>query len=157
MAKGCYSRPTPVKECSSAHANSLVGEVTLNVRISPGEFLDKLTILEIKLERIHDPEKVRNVGRELELMRAAWAACSFSATDVSAEVRELKSVNEALWEIEDQIRVKESLGAFDAEFVQLARSVYQNNDRRAAIKRELNLALHSDLLEEKSYSEYGKP
>ena len=129
--------------------------MNLTIKISPGEFLDKLTILEIKIERMRDPEKLRNVGRELELMRAAWAARAFSGQDVSAQVVALKSVNEALWEIEDSIRVKESLGAFDAEFVQLARAVYQTNDRRAAIKREINLALRSDLLEEKSYSEYG--
>ena len=128
----------------------------LNVRLSPGEFLDKLTILEIKLARIADPAKRRNVALELELMRAAWAASSFAGAEVSSRLAELKSVNEALWEIEDRIRAKEAREAFDAEFVQLARSVYRDNDRRAAIKREINLMLRSDLIEEKSYSKYDK-
>ena len=128
----------------------------LNVRLSPGEFLDKLTILEIKLARIADPAKRRNVALERDLLRAAWAASSFASADVSAQVLALKAVNEALWEIEDQIRVHEARGVFDAGFVQLARSVYLQNDRRAAIKREINLMLRSDLIEEKSYSKYDK-
>jgi hypothetical protein len=128
----------------------------LTVKTSPGEFLDKLTILEIKSERIHDPEKLRNVRRELELLRADWAASPLSATDVSALVRELKTLNETLWDVEDRIRAKEAKGVFDAEFVQLARAIYRTNDRRAAIKRRLNLALGSDLIEEKSYSDYGQ-
>lgn len=128
----------------------------LSVKISPGEFLDKLTILEIKIERIRDPAKLKNVRHELELLRADWAASPLSATDVSSLVRELKAVNEALWEIEDGIRVKESRGTFDDEFIQLARSVYRTNDRRTAIKRELNLLLRSELIEEKSYADYDR-
>lgn len=126
----------------------------LSVQTSPGEFLDKLTILEIKSERMTDAAKLANVSRELELLRATWAASPLAARDVAALVADLKRVNEALWEIEDQIRLKEAAAAFDAEFVQLARSVYRTNDRRAAIKRELNVALGSDLLEEKSYQKY---
>jgi hypothetical protein len=128
----------------------------LNVPISPGEFLDKLTILEIKIERIADPGKLENVRRERDLLAATWAASPLAASDVSALVAELKRVNEALWEIEDNIRIKESTAAFDAEFVELARSVYHTNDRRAEIKRALNLALASDLIEEKSYAAYRK-
>lgn len=128
----------------------------LSVKTSPGEFLDKMTILEIKVERIQDPEKLRNVRHELELLRADWQASPLAARDVSALVAALKEVNEALWEIEDRIRVKESEGVFDAEFIDLARSVYRRNDRRAALKRELNLALGSDILEEKSYADYGR-
>jgi hypothetical protein len=129
--------------------------VHLTVKISPGEFLDKLTILEIKLERIQDPTKLENVRRELELLRADWKAAPPAGADVSRLMGELKTVNETLWEIEDRIRAKESQGAFDDEFIRLARSVYRTNDRRSAIKRALNLALRSDLVEEKSYTEYG--
>jgi hypothetical protein len=126
----------------------------LSVQTSPGEFLDKLTILEIKSERMADAAKLANVNRELELLRATWAASPLASRDVAALVADLKRVNEALWEIEDRIRLKEASGAFDGEFVELARSVYRTNDRRAAIKRELNVALGSDLLEEKSYQKY---
>ncbi|MEP7027130.1 MAG: DUF6165 family protein [Candidatus Eisenbacteria bacterium] len=128
----------------------------LNVPIAPGEFLDKLTILEIKIERIADPGKLENVRRELDLMRAAWAASAAAAADVAELVAELKRVNEALWEIEDQIRVYESQSDFGARFVELARSVYHTNDRRAEIKRAINVALSSDLIEEKSYADYHR-
>ncbi len=126
----------------------------LNVQTSPGEFLDKLTILEIKAERMHDAAKLENVRRELELLRETWAASPLSVRDVAAPVAALKGVNEALWDIEDRIRAKEAARTFDDEFVELARSVYRTNDRRAAIKRELNVALGSDILEEKSYQAY---
>ena len=126
----------------------------LNVQTSPGEFLDKLTILEIKSERIEDAAKLGNVRRELELLRSTWAASPLAGRDVAALVAELKRVNESLGEIEDRIRAKESGRSFDAEFVELARSVYRTNDRRAEIKREINVALGSDLLEEKSYQRY---
>jgi hypothetical protein len=126
----------------------------LNVQTSPGEFLDKLTILEIKAERIADPAKLANVRRELDSLRAVWAASPLAGRDVSRTVAELKAVNEALWEIEDSIRRHEAERRFDEAFVELARSVYRNNDRRAALKRELNVALGSDLLEEKSYTDY---
>ena len=126
----------------------------LTVQTSPGEFLDKLTILEIKAERITDAAKLANVRRELELMRATWNASPLAGRDVSAPVAELRRANEALWDIEDRIRDKEAARAFDAEFVELARSVYRTNDRRAAIKRQLNVTLGSELIEEKSYRPY---
>ncbi|MFN8586230.1 MAG: DUF6165 family protein [Candidatus Eisenbacteria bacterium] len=126
----------------------------LNVQTSPGEFLDKLTILEIKSERMTDVAKLANVNRELALLRETWGASPLASRDVGALVAQLKHVNEALWDIEDRIRDKEAAKAFDAEFVELARSVYVTNDRRAAIKRELNVALGSTILEEKSYKEY---
>lgn len=126
----------------------------LNVQTSPGEFLDKLAILEIKAERITDAVKLANVERERDLLRATWAASPLAGRDVAALVGELRRVNEALWDIEDRIRLKESARAFDAEFIELARSVYRTNDRRAAIKRELNVALGSTLIEEKSYHAY---
>ena len=126
----------------------------LSVQTSPGEFLDKLTILEIKSERMSDAAKLVNVRRELELLRATWAASPLAGRDVSALVADLKRVNEALWDIEDSIRLKEAAQAFDADFVELARAVYRTNDRRAELKRELNVSLGSDLLEEKSYQKY---
>lgn len=121
---------------------------------SPGDFLDRMTILEIKTDRIRDAAKLENVRRELEALRATWNASALAARDVAATVAELRKVNEALWDIEDRIREKESAKAFDAEFVELARSVYRTNDRRAALKRELNVALGSELIEEKSYAKY---
>lgn len=123
----------------------------LTVKISPGEFLDKLSILEIKAERIQDPSKRAKVLHELESLRADWAAGPSPIADLGALRRELREVNEKLWEIEDRIRVKEAEGRFDDEFIELARSVYRTNDRRAEIKRELNEALGSDLHEVKSY------
>jgi len=123
----------------------------LNAPVSPGEFLDKQTILEIKLERLADAAQRENVGRELDLLRLEWASSSFARADVTAQVAELKRVNEELWETEDRIRLKETAQAFDDEFVALARAVYQTNDRRSAIKRAINVALASDLIEEKSY------
>ena len=128
----------------------------LTTRISPGEFLDKLSILEIKLERIRDAAKLANVRRELDLLRGVWNASPLAGADVTALTRELKTVNEALWEIEDRLRIKEAQGGFDHEFIELARSVYRNNDRRAALKREVNLVLRSDLIEEKSYGDGGR-
>jgi hypothetical protein len=126
--------------------------VHLIVKISPGEFLDKLAILEIKAERVQDPRKRAKVLHELESLRADWAAGPPSPVDIEELRRELKAVNEALWEIEDRIRIKESEGTFDEEFIRLARSVYQTNDRRSAIKHQLNVAMGSDLQEVKSYT-----
>lgn len=128
--------------------------MSLLVPTSPGDFLDKLTILEIKAVRIRDSAKLENVRRELAALRATWAASPLSARDVTPLVDELRGVNAKLWEIEDGIREKEAVRAFDAEFIELARSVYRTNDRRAALKRELNVLLGSDLIEEKSYSDY---
>ncbi len=130
--------------------------MTLKVEVSVGEFLDKMTILEIKSERIQDANKLVNIRKELDLLRQTWEASPLAGSDISEKLGALKEVNEALWGIEDHIREKESAGAFDEEFIELARSVYLKNDRRAAIKRELNVALGSDLIEEKSYSDYTR-
>ena len=131
--------------------------MALKVDISVGEFLDKMTILEIKSERIQDSTKLQNVERELDLLRKTWTDSAFGETDIGANLSELKSVNEMLWDIEDQIRVKEAAQSFDDDFIRLARSVYQTNDLRAVIKRELNRVLGSDLIEEKSYPDYTPP
>ncbi len=131
--------------------------MVLKVDVSAGEFLDKITILEIKSERIKDEEKLRNVHKELDLLRKIWVESPLSQNDVSSQVGDLKRVNESLWEIEDKIRLKEAAQSFDDEFVQLARSVYKINDERASIKRQLNRILGSELTEEKSYADYTPP
>jgi hypothetical protein len=124
------------------------------VPVSFGELLDKIAILEIKSERMSDPAKLANVRNELKALNETWAGHPASRTDISSLRIELKAVNERLWVIEDDIRLKEKAQAFDAEFVRLARSVYFENDERARIKREINLALGSAYVEEKSYQDY---
>ena len=131
--------------------------MTLKVEVSAGEFLDKMTILKIKSERIKDPGKLRNVQNELDLLQQAWVTSPLSQTDISGQLEALKRVNEKLWDIEDRIRGKEAEQSFGDEFVELARSVYKFNDERAAIKRELNEILGSTLIEEKSYTDYEPP
>ncbi|MEO7935700.1 MAG: DUF6165 family protein [Dokdonella sp.] len=124
------------------------------VPVSYGELIDKITILEIKAERIGNPEKLANVRVELDLLNATWSVDPLATTDIVAERAKLKAVNEALWDIEDHIRIKEKAKAFDNEFVELARAVYFRNDDRAAYKREINEKLGSTLVEEKSYENY---
>jgi hypothetical protein len=124
------------------------------VPISPGELLDKITILRIKSVRITDAAKLANVRLELSRLEQSWTASVPAATDLVAEETELARVNAALWDIEDQIRDHESEQRFDAGFIELARSVYLRNDERAAIKRRINLKLASELVEEKSYRPY---
>jgi hypothetical protein len=127
---------------------------TISVPVSYGELIDKITILEIKSARIDDPGKLANVQVELDLLNSTWAASAVSQIDIATQRAELGAVNAALWDIEDQIRVKEQAKAFDAEFIALARSVYVRNDERAAIKRVINQKLGSTLIEEKSYKDY---
>ncbi|KRE93796.1 hypothetical protein ASG87_18375 [Frateuria sp. Soil773] len=122
--------------------------------VSYGELIDKITILEIKSRQIRDEAKLANVRNELDLLNATWANDAASQTDIADERARLLAVNEELWDIEDRIRLKEKAQAFDAEFIELARSVYFRNDVRAAVKREINLKLGSQLVEEKSYQDY---
>ena len=129
----------------------------VSVPVSYGELIDKLTILEIKAERMRDPAKLANVRDELALLAATWANAVASAADIVAERTELKRINESLWEIEDEIRLKEKAQAYDARFIELARAVYVTNDRRAAVKRTINQKLGSRLVEEKSYQDYASP
>ncbi|WP_146910112.1 DUF6165 family protein [Arenimonas daejeonensis] len=126
----------------------------IQVPVSFGELLDKIAILQIKSERMADPAKLANVRRELDALDATWAAHPASRTDISELRAALKAVNERLWVIEDDIRLKEKAQAFDAEFVRLARAVYFENDDRAKIKKDINLALGSAYVEEKSYQDY---
>ena len=123
-------------------------------RLSIGEFFDRLTILEIKRSRIQDPAKLENIDRELNELNRLLEELPFSRKDVSDEVGELKAINEKLWVIEDVIRDKESRKVFDDAFIQLARAVYQNNDRRFEVKKAINRKLGSDFIEEKSYKPY---
>ncbi|WP_201315267.1 DUF6165 family protein [Dyella sp. EPa41] len=129
----------------------------IQVPVSYGELIDKITILEIKSKQISDAAKLANVRTELDLLNTTWAAHPASRTDISGERARLLAVNEALWDIEDRIRLKEKAQAFDSEFIELARSVYFQNDERAAVKREINLKLGSQLVEEKSYQDYRTP
>jgi hypothetical protein len=123
------------------------------VPISPGELLDKITILRIKVARIQDAAKLANVRLELSLLEKTWTEAGAPAV-VAAEEHALQAVNERLWDIEDRIRDKEAHQTFDRDFVELARSVYVCNDERAALKKRINLQLGSRLVEEKSYKQY---
>ena len=125
------------------------------VPVSFGELLDKIAILQIKSERMSDPAKLANVRNELSALDATWSKHPASAQDIDALRADLKAVNERLWVIEDDIRLQEKAQAFDAEFVRLARAVYFENDTRARIKKDINLALGSSYVEEKSYQDYG--
>jgi hypothetical protein len=122
--------------------------------VSYGELIDKITILEIKSRRMTDEAKLANVRNELDLLNATWANDAASRTDIGEERASLLAVNEALWDIEDRIRLKERAQEFDQDFIELARSVYFRNDERAAFKRAINLKLGSQLVEEKSYQDY---
>lgn len=126
----------------------------ISIPVSPGELVDKITILEIKAERITDAEKLRNVRTELDLLVQAWETASVDADGILPLKEVLKGINQALWDIEDRIRVKESRQEFDQEFIDLARSVYVQNDQRAATKKQINVLLGSRIKEEKSYAEY---
>ncbi len=116
--------------------------------------IDKITILEIKTERIRDSVKLSNVQAELELLSQVRIDSLGKVSEIASLAAELRSVNEQLWEIEDQIRGKERDGDFDAEFIQLARSVYKTNDLRAKIKQKINALAGSRIKEEKSYQQY---
>lgn len=121
------------------------------VPVSWGEVVDKITILEIKDERIADPAARANVRRELGALEAVLAAQLAPSEEISRLRGELRAINLRLWDIEDEIRLCEKRGDFGETFVALARSVYRCNDRRAALKREINLVTGSGLIEEKSY------
>ncbi len=128
--------------------------MALKVEVSVGELLDKITILEIKSERISDESKLANVRKELGVLRRTWADSPLSSQDVSDQISRLKQINETLWDIEDNIRRQEAAAQFGDTFIELARSVYHQNDIRAEIKKEINLMLGSELVEEKFYVDY---
>ena len=126
----------------------------LLVPISPGELLDKITILRIKSARMTDETKLRNVRVELDALEQTWRESGAAVPAVAADEAALQKVNEELWLIEDRIRDKERAGEFDAVFIELARSVYVTNDERARFKKNINMTLGSRLVEEKSYQSY---
>ena len=128
--------------------------MAIKVPVSWGELLDKITILEIKQERLTDAGKLANVRAELSALIAVRDGGDGLPSEVGPVIAELRAVNAQLWDIEDAIRLCEAAGDFGDRFVSLARSVYFTNDRRAALKRDLNTLLNSELVEEKSYEDY---
>ena len=126
----------------------------MKIEISTGELVDKVSILAIKLKKIKNPQKLVNIKKEYDLLESAMRECGIN-TD-SFEFKDLEDINLQLWEIEDQIRIKEAEQSFDNEFIELARGVYFKNDKRAEIKRNINIKYSSTLLEEKEYVDYKK-
>lgn len=126
----------------------------IQIQVSAGELLDKITILEIKNQRISDPKKLTNVRKELASLEAENPFDLNNWTELNALLEELRMVNRNLWDIEDQIRSCENISDFGDTFVQLARSVYIQNDARADIKKRINILTKSNLTEEKSYTPY---
>lgn len=131
----------------------MMTENKILVPVSWGEFFDKIAILEIKSQNIEDPAKMHNVRHELSALQEIRDVHSFPATVTSLFVS-LRAVNQSIWNIEDDIREQERSRDFGSRFVELARSVYRTNDERARLKREINLALNSEIVEEKSYTPY---
>jgi hypothetical protein len=128
----------------------------LLVPVSPGELLDKITILRIKAARVRDAGKLANIRRELALLEQTRQRSMPAHPQLDADEADLEKVNAQLWDIEDRIRVLESQQRFDADFIELARSVYIRNDERADIKQRINRKLNSTIVEEKSYQPYRK-
>ena len=127
---------------------------TPTVEVSWGEFIDKVTILEIKEQRLKSAAAVANVRNELGALRRVLGTLPPAPPALDPLKQRLKSINETLWEIEDQIRAKEAEKSFDKSFVELARAVYHHNDERASLKREINALMKSGLVEEKQYTAY---
>lgn len=125
------------------------------VPTAPGELIDKLTILRLKEERIADPEKVANVRIEKDALSQTARQHIPASRELDALWDALYQINAALWVIEDDIRACEAAGDFGGEFIRLARAVYITNDKRADVKKQINLLLGSDLIEEKSYTDHG--
>ena len=125
------------------------------VEISWGELIDKITILEIKEQRLTSPAAVANVRKELAALNGAVSELKPAPAELGALKEDLKSINEALWDIENRTRAKEAAQSFDQQFIELTRSVYLNNDKRALIKRRINELLNSGLVEEKQYTSYS--
>jgi hypothetical protein len=125
----------------------------MKIEASVGELVDKVTILEIKLDRIADPEKRKNIQKEFDALAESMKSAGIGFE--SDEYVRLKKVNETLWDIENSIRMKEAGRDFDGGFIELARQVYLNNDLRSRLKRAVNLRTGSELIEEKEYAEYA--
>ncbi|MGE4170285.1 MAG: DUF6165 family protein [Candidatus Margulisiibacteriota bacterium] len=125
------------------------------VPVAPGELIDKLTILELKLSHMSDPVKIKNVQYEYDELTAVLNQACPETPALSSLRTQLKTINQTLWDIEDDIRLCEKNQDFGPKFIELARAVYHTNDQRAAVKREINLLLKSSILEEKSYQNYS--
>ena len=154
-------RMNPTLSAGNAGAVTIVAPAARNhamseiqAPVSFGELLDKIAILQIKSERMSDEAKLANVRNELSALESTWMAHPAAGHDIVGLRAQLKAVNERLWVIEDDIRIKEKAQEFYAEFIKLARSVYFENDERAKIKKDINLALGSSYVEEKSYQDY---
>lgn len=126
----------------------------MKIEVSIGEVLDKVSILEVKLQNIKDPAKRANIQKEYDILMRTLADEGISL--VSDEYKKLKQINLTLWKIEDKIRRKEQRQEFDEEFIQLARLIYHTNDERATLKKEINLTYGSNIVEEKEYVNYKK-
>jgi hypothetical protein len=129
--------------------------MAINIPISWGELIDKITILEIKMDRIQDVQKLENIDKELQALGLIFDQGCSEPEMIGRLKTELRAVNEKLWKIEDDIRKCEKEKDFGQQFIDLARAVYINNDQRAALKREINTVLKSELFEEKSYEDYS--
>ncbi len=142
-----------------SHGSAMKGRVvnTIQITVAPGELIDKMTILEIKLARFTDRSKIENVQCELELLQQAHAQQMASTPTLAELTRQLKETNEKLWDVEDAIRKCEANQDFGTHFIELARSVYKTNDLRAHLKRRINELLGSTIVEEKEYVEYPAP
>ena len=127
---------------------------SIKIDVSPGELIDKITILQIKADKIQDIWKLENINKELELLTHSLQQSVKFTNELKSIMDELQQVNETLWVIEDKIRLHEASRKFDTDFIELARAVYKENDKRANLKRKINNALGSELIEEKSYSAY---
>jgi hypothetical protein len=127
---------------------------SIKIDVSPGELIDKITILQIKADKIQDISKLENVNKELELLTNSLHQSVKITNELKLIMDQLQQVNETLWVIEDKIRLHETSLKFDTDFIELARAVYKENDKRANLKRKINNALGSELIEEKSYSAY---
>ncbi len=138
----------PAKSSADSHVKSILLDV------APGEMIDKITILAIKSERMEDEAKLVNVRHELEILTSTRDKEIPASAELDELTAKLKAVNEALWQIEDDIRDCEAAKDYSQKFIDLARAVYITNDERANLKREINMMLGSDIVEEKSYKPY---
>ena len=128
--------------------------MSVQIDVSYGELIDKITILEIKSERVEDDAKLQNIQHELAILSEAWINSGVDQQAIAIERTALKQINEKLWDVEDEIRRKEAANAFDDDFIRMARSVYRTNDERSSLKRAINDRFGSGLVEEKSYQPY---
>lgn len=127
---------------------------SVTIEVGTGELIDKITILQIKDERISDPDKLVNIRHELGVLTKTLDAQVRASDELAKLHAELRKVNEIIWDIEDDIRECESRKDFGETFIELARGVYHNNDQRAALKKQINLLTGADIIEEKSYTDY---